>query len=177
MGKPYFLLVLSLFLLACSSPPAPLESNVTWEEEKLEEDIEVVASEPEQASIANHYLKKLEAHGFGLFNFSALTAETCPVFYDDFRFKIQDLKEDIEDAEDDLINEKQDVLDVQEQLDLAEQQGNDKETKDLKEDLNQEYDEFQDVEDAIDEMDDLYKKYVIIQNEISDYCLSLGVKV
>ena len=119
----------------------------------------------------------MEARGFGLFNYSVLTADTCKGHYEQMRERLVDLEEEIGDAEDNLREEEKDIVIARQELEQGEQSGNENALSHLRDRLDNEEDEKNDAEDVLEEARELYQKHLIIKNEIKKYCLELKVSL
>ncbi len=122
-------------------------------------------------------LRRLEALGFGIFNYSVLTQETCAGHYEQIRDRILDLKDEIQDAEDNLREEEEDVEEMEQELLEVEQSGNVNAVERLRDRLDEEIDEREEAEDVLEEARELYHRHLLIRNEIKKYCLELKVSL
>lgn len=181
MGKHLWLplSIFFLFLEGCVAPEVIVEEPPAVPEQVIAEPTTPVSGAavvPEPKVVVDEKRQKeLEARGFGLFNYSVLTADTCKGHYEQIREKILDLKEDIGDAEDNVLEEERDIPIVKQELAEAEQSGNQEAVKHLKDRLEEEEDELFEAEEALDDARELYQKHLIIRNEVKDYCFGLKV--
>ncbi len=178
-----FLLVVALFLEGCVSPQEPVfnETNETVLAtsplpEKPSAPFTGAAVAPD-VPLLDKRIRMLEAKGFGLFNYSVLTRDTCKGHYEQMRERLLELEDDIGDAEDNLDEEEQDVFEIEQELGNAQQEGNEHAINKLRDELDHEDDERSEAEDVVEEARELYRKHVIIKKEIKDYCLSLKVSL
>ena len=170
-----------LFVHGCVSEEVILDTNVSNDSaqdnrislpsQPIVSQAPVVNSSKQQ--ISEKRLREFEAFGFGIFNYTVLTVETCPGHYEHLRDKLQELRDDLKDAEEDLHDETDDVDEVMRELEAVQQSGNQNAVEHLKERIDQEEDERKAAEDTLDDLHDLYQRHIIIKNEIKKYCLEL----
>jgi hypothetical protein len=147
------------------------ETNITEDDVELPPDIVDEVLEKRDAL----YQKELEAKGFGIFDFSWLNVENCDFYKQDFDEKIVDLREEIQDAEDEVAEESDDVMVLEQELDLAITSGNQNAIDRIRDDIEEEKDEIELAEEVVEDLGVLFKKHIIIRNEIKDFCRELKV--
>lgn len=182
MGKVWiYLLVFSLLLEGCVPPVEPV-LNETPEYALVDSPLPEKPLTPltgaavaPQIHVLDERARALEAKSFGLFNYSVLTKDTCKGHYEQLRERLPELEHEIGDAEDNLDEEEQDVMEITAELEQAQQQGNEHGINRLRDELDHEDDERSEAEDVLEDARELYRKHVIIKNEIKKYCLELKV--
>ena len=152
------------------------ESNVTAEsvnESAVQEKED--ATKNLSAKEINHE-KRLVAKGFGIFNYSVLTAENCDDFELTMIDKITGLRENIKDKEKNTQDEEDDVIAAKRVYDASLQRGDEREIERDRERLKDQEDEAREARDDLDEADKLLRRYEIILKEIQIECLALKAK-
>ncbi len=186
MGKWFVLLVILLiFLDGCITGEVVLdagnETNKTSGNETsiVNKDVDTLTTEDDEkmAEYNKKRQRELEAYGFGIFNYSVLNKDTCAGHYENMQEKIRDLKDDVKDADENFVNQKEDVDELEKELEIVKQSGNENAVKHLEERIDGEEDEMKEAEDYLDEISELYRRHIVIKNHIKEYCLELKVSV
>ena len=172
-----FLGILVIFLEGCVTGYTVLEGNVSNDstDDDVSSDHEAAPAVAEAASVqkANEqHLRRMEALGFGIFNYSVLTKETCDGHYEEIRDQLRDIEEDIVDGEETLEGKRHHLEDLQEQLAELQQSGNEHAIENLQDGIHDQEEEFGDYKDKLEDLRVLYDKHLIIKNEIKKYCLA-----
>lgn len=179
MRSSPLLWILLFFSVSCAPrTPSPPPDHDLMENMTLDDGVEDVSSsehsaDEEQDPAEETRKRRLEALGFGIFNFSTLTATTCDFSSIEFRKRLHDAKDAVQDARDDVANEQSDVGGLEDQLDDAKEDGNERAVDRLRDAIEREQEELEDAEDVLDDAEVLLKKYTLIQLEIERYCLHL----
>ncbi len=121
--------------------------------------------------------KRLEAIGFGIFNYSELTPSTCDPFFASYQDRIIQKREDIERLEDRSKDHAYRVEQAAEELAEAQASGNNNAIDRKERNLENEEDELEIINEEIEDEEDTLKKHIIIKETIEKECVKLKVKV
>ena len=186
MGKCFVLLVILLaFLDGCITGEVVLdygnETNKTSGNETsiVNQHADTLTAEDNEKMVEydEKRLREFEAYGFGIFNYSVLNADTCKGHYEQMKEKIHDIKDDVKDADENFINQKEDVDELEKELEIVKQSGNENAVKHLEERIDREKDEMEEAEDFLEEISELHRRHIVIKDHIKEYCLELKVSV
>ncbi len=184
MGKAYWILAVPfilLFLEGCATGNAVLDvnssQNATLHEDVPNNTLQTSSKDaPVDASNKNteeKRLKKLEALGFGIFNYTELTLENCDDSYAALIDTIGEIEDDLKDAKDTFKKRQATLEELLSQMPEAEASGNSHTINALQDDIENERDAHDEARKELDDTQDLFHKYQIIREQIKKYCLEL----
>ena len=169
--------VLAIFLYGCVSGPAVNEDNITNKTKirnESKKEIEGIVMKKEiKYDVEDERERRLRAKSFGIFNFSVLNEDNCLDYYDAYKVKISELKDDIKTEEPELKREQTDVNKAKQEYQEALESGNENAAKNKKDALDQEEDEFTEQEDKVEDLNELLAKLLIITKEMDKECKRL----
>ena len=114
--------------------------------------------------------KELEAKGLGIVDFSFITAENCDAEYVHLQHELAGLHDNLDETEEELSDEQFDVLKAQQALETAQAANNLKAIEDKEDDLEEEIRDVEAVQDKLDTLSTLEKKYKLVLNSLKDRC-------